>query len=200
MATWKLFFKNSWVTFKRWLDIRLGYISAAPRLIFYFIEILKHGAYTIDTEFEYVSKNGTHTEKLRMRTLIELDGDVTNLVPDPTKHKGEEWFFCFESAFKKHTENVKFFFTRLEESATFWAFMTTLPLLIAVNYRLIEDIWSFITTGVFSDKLQEQILDVGIFVASAILLPQLIKLLIPRILALILKRIERYLSEEETKK
>lgn len=196
---WKIVLKNAWVRFKRWLDIRLGYISAAPRLILYFIEILKHGAYTIDTEFEYVAENGITTEKFIMRTLIELDGDVTNLVPDPTKHKGEDWFCCFEEAFKKHSENVAFFFTKLEESATFWAFMTTLPLLIAVNYRLIEDIWTLITTGQFSDALQEQVLDIGIFVASAILLPQLIKLLIPRLLALILKRIEKYLLEEEKK-
>lgn len=200
MVTWKIALKNSWVNFKRWLDIRLGYISAAPRLILYFIEILKYGAYTIDTEFEYVLEDGKTTEKFMMRTLIELDGDVTNIVPDPLRHKGEDWFCCFEDAFKLHSKNIQFFFTKLEESATFWAFMTTLPLLIAVNYRLIEDIWTFVTTGVFSDTLQEQVLDIGIFIASAVLLPQLIRLLIPRLLALIIKRIERYLSEEEAKK
>ncbi len=199
MVTWKILLKNLWVRFKRWLDIRLGYISAAPRLILYFIEILKYGAYTIDTEFEYVLEDGVSTRKFIMRTLIELDGDVTNFVPDPTKYKGEAWFCCFEDAFKLHVKNIKFFFSKLEQSATFWAFMTTLPLLIAVNYRLIEDIWTLITTGHFSDILQEQILDIGIFIASAILLPQLIKLLIPRLLALLLKRIERYLNEEEKK-
>jgi len=199
LATWKIILKNFWVQFKRWLDIRLGYISAAPRLIFYFIEILKHGAYTIDTEFEYVSKDGKDTEKFIMRTLIELDGDVTNFVPEPTKYKGEDWFCCFEDAFKLHSENIKFFFMKLEESAVFWAFMTTLPLLIAVNYRLIEDIWEFIMTGHFSDKLQDQVLEIGVFIASAILLPQIIKLLIPRLLAFALKRIEKYLEQQEEK-
>jgi hypothetical protein len=197
---WKTILNNFWVQLKRWLDIRLGYISAAPRLIFYFIEILKTGAYTIDTEFEYVSKEGTNPEKFIMRTLIALDGDVTNFVPDPMKYKEESWFSSFEDAFKLHSENINFFFLKLEESATFWAFMTTLPLLIAVNYRLIEDIWAFITTGHFSDKLQDQVLEIGIFVASAILLPQLIKLLIPRLFAFALKRIEKYLEEEEKKK
>lgn len=199
MVTWKIALKNLWVQFLRWLDIRLGYISAAPRLILYFIEILRTGAYTIDTEFEYVLEDGVNTEKFIMRTLIELDGDVTNFVPDPMKHKGEAWFCCFEDAFKLHSKNIEFFFMKLEDSATFWAFMTTLPLIIAVNYRLIEDIWAFITTGHFSDKLQDQVLEIGIFMASAVLLPQLIKLLIPRLLALVLKRIEKYLSEEEKK-
>ena len=199
MVTWKIILKNFWVKFKRWLDIRLGYISAAPRLILYFIEILKYGAYTIDTEFEYVLEDGIRTEKFIMRTLIELDGDVTNFVPNPMKHKGEAWFCCFKDAFKLHSENIRFFFTKLEESATFWAFMTTLPLLIAVNYRLIEDIWKFIITGYFSKTLQEQVLEIGIFVASAILLPQLIKLLIPRLLGLVLKQIEKYLNKEEKK-
>ncbi|WP_338815284.1 hypothetical protein V9L05_09490 [Bernardetia sp. Wsw4-3y2] len=196
---WKIILKNFWVKFKRWLDIRLGYISAAPRLILYLIEIIRYGAYTIDTEFEYVLEDGVSTEKFLLRTLIELDGDVTNFVPDPTKYKEESWFCCFEDAFKLHSENIKFFFTKLEESATFWAFMTTLPFLIAVNYRLLEDIWLFITTGNFSKELQDQVLEIGLFVASAILLPQLIRLLIPRLLALVLKRIERYLTEEEKK-
>lgn len=200
MVTWQIALKNFWVQLKRWLDIRLGYISAAPRLIFYFIEILKTGAYKIDTEFEYILEDGTKTETFIMRTLISLDGDVTNFVPDPMKYKGEAWFCCFEDAFKEHSKNIEFFFMKLEDSATFWAFMTTLPLLIAVNYRLIEDIWGFITTGHFSEKLQDQILEIGVFMASAILLPQLIKLLIPRLLALVLKRIEKYLSEEEVKK
>lgn len=199
MVTWQIALKNFWVQLKRWLDIRLGYISAAPRLIFYFIEILKTGAYKIDTEFEYILEDGTKTETFIMRTLISLDGDVTNFVPDPMKYKGEAWFCCFEDAFKEHSKNIEFFFMKLEDSATFWAFMTTLPLLIAVNYRLIEDIWGFITTGHFSEKLQDQILEIGVFMASAILLPQLIKLLIPRLLALVLKRIEKYLSEEEKK-
>lgn len=197
---WKIAIKNFWVRLKRWLDIRLGYISAAPRLIIYFIEILRSGAYTIDTEFEFVLEDGVSTEKFIIRTLIELDGDVTNFVPDPTKYKGEAWFCCFEDAFKQHANNIKFFFTKLEDSATFWAFMTTLPVLIAVNYRLVYDIWVLITTGHFSDKLQEQVLNIGILIASAILLPQLIKLLIPRILAFVLKRIEAYLNEDEKKK
>ncbi len=200
MATWKIILKNFWVQFIRWLDIRLGYISAAPRLIFYFIEIIKTGAYTIDTEFEYVLEDGVNTEKFIMRTLIELDGDVTNFVPDPMKHKGEAWFCCFEDAFKLHSENINFFFLKLEESAIFWAFMTTLPLLIAINYSLIEDIWAFVMTGHFSDKLQDQVLEIGLFMASAILLPQIIKLLIPRLFAFALKRIEKYLEEEEKKK
>ncbi len=199
MILWKILLKNFWFQLMRWLDIRLGYISAAPRLIVYFIEILRYGAYTIDTEFEYVLEDGVSTKKFIMRTLIELDGDVTNFVPDPTKYKGEAWFCCFEDAFKLHAQNIKFFFTKLEESATFWAFMTTLPILIAVNYRLIQDIWGFITTGHFSDKLQDQVLELGIFIASAILLPQLIKLLIPRLLALLIKRVEKYLSEDEKK-
>lgn len=196
---WKVLLKKFWTQFKRWLDIRLGYISAAPRLIIYFIEILRYGAHTIDTEFEYVLDDGTKTEKFAMRTLISLDGDITNFVPDPLKYKEETWFYCFEDAFKLHSENIDFFFMKLEDSATFWAFMTTIPLLVGVNYRLIEDIWGFITTGHFSEKLQDQVLEVGIFVASAILLPQFIKLLIPRIMAFVLKRVEAYLSEEEKK-
>lgn len=197
---WKITLKNFWVRLKRWLDLRLGYISAAPRLIIYFIEILRFGAYTIDTEFEYVLEDGVSTEKFIMRTLIELDGDVTNFVPDPMRYKGEAWFCCFEDAFKQHADNIKFFFTKLEDSTTFWAFMITLPVFIGINYRLVYDIWLLITTGSFSDKLQEQVLDIGIFIASIFILPQLVKLLIPRIVAFILKRIEAYLNEDEKKK
>ncbi|AFM04241.1 hypothetical protein Fleli_1843 [Bernardetia litoralis DSM 6794] len=197
---WQIILKNFWTKCKRWLDIRLGYISAAPRLILYFIEILRYGAYTVDTEFEYVSEDGAKTEKFIMRMLITLDGDITNFVPNPMRYQDNAWLFCFENALQTHSKNIDFFFTKLEQSAAFWTFLTTVPAIIAINYRLVQDIWIFFTTGHFSDKLQDQILEIGLFAASAILLPQVVKLLIPRLLAFALKRIEAYLLEEEVKK
>lgn len=193
---WKTFFKQLWTSFLQWIDIRLGYISAAPRLFWYLQDIVRYGHHTVDTDFEYI-KEDQSTETYRIRTFIEFDGDVINIIPDPLRYQNPNWRTTFEKAYTQHMQNVAFFFMKLEDSTAFWAFMLILPLFLGVNYRLVEDVWSWFMYGVFADRLKDQILDFGIFFASVFLLPQLVRLLMPRIVAFGLKQIERYLQKKE---
>jgi len=108
---------------------RLWQVVMAPIRLWEFInKMLNEGYYDVVTEFEVAGK------KMAFKTLIQIDGDLINYIPDPTHLLRERKSIkVFRQYHRKHLQNTEGIIKMYEDNFLLFSRFFDL-ILLAINY------------------------------------------------------------------
>ncbi len=141
------------------------------RIFRFFWDIRKTGFYEILSPFVYLPQNKT----FYFRTVIYLDADFYNFIPDMNKIAPEEdqdFAEFYMQCYKEHIKKIYVFLDNMNQGTSLWGNILVLPILIALNANVFVDIYEWIFLGLVPDFAQEFML----FVKTGTLKKELLSL------------------------
>jgi hypothetical protein len=129
-------------------------LIAILRIFRFFLDIRKTGFYEILSPFVYEPKNKTFT----FRTVIYLDADFYNFVPDMSKietEQDQDFYDFYHKCYQEHIKKIYTFLDNMNQGTTFWGAILVVPILLALNINILVEIYTWISTGIVPDFIRD---------------------------------------------
>jgi hypothetical protein len=90
-------------------------IRSVPFVVTKLPQLIVHGGIAVDTPFEYRSPSYSQTRTFFFRTVIQMDADVINFLPEPDCLPNDpDWEKLYEEKYKTHRARVVQLFSKLD--------------------------------------------------------------------------------------
>jgi hypothetical protein len=125
-------------------------LVAILRIFRFFWDIRKTGFYEINSPFVYAPTN----KQFVFRSIIYLDADFYNFVPDISKIEAEadeDFYVFYEQCYQNHIQKIHTFLQNMNQGTSFWGHILVIPLLVALNVHVLADVYAWIMQGIVPD-------------------------------------------------
>ncbi len=127
-----------------------------------FKEISREGSKEFVTQFQ----NPKTGQAQQFRTLIELDGDIINFIPNPSKLSLELHQQAYRNTWKEHQQKIAIYLATLQQSTNFWINSIFGLIALIPNMFLLKDLYAMILSGKISDEYIQLGIEIGVLMAT----------------------------------
>lgn len=125
-------------------------LVAILRIFRFFWDIRKTGFYEINSLCVYQPDN----KQFNFRSIIYLDADFYNFVPDISKihaDADEDFYEFYYNSYQQHIQKIHLFLQHMNQGTSFWATLLVIPILVGMNINVVIDVYSWIVQGIVPD-------------------------------------------------